>query len=153
VLSDLEGIGYSTQTFDIPACAVDAPHVRHRIWIVANAKRGGCGTPRECGSVERMGGRRQDDSMPIEESGADVAHADRTGCGEQRGAESVQSKLPSSEYGSRWLPEPELGRVAHGIPRRVDRLRSLGNAVVPAVVEIIGRGIMGCERICDEFSG
>jgi DNA (cytosine-5)-methyltransferase 1 len=32
-----------------------------------------------------------------------------------------------------WLPEPDVGRVAHGIPARVDRLRGLGNAIVPQV--------------------
>ena len=39
VLSDLEGEGYSTRTFDIPACAVagGAPHLRHRLWIIAHA--------------------------------------------------------------------------------------------------------------------
>jgi DNA (cytosine-5)-methyltransferase 1 len=41
-----------------------------------------------------------------------------------------------------WLSEPDVGRVAHGIPARVDRLRSLGNAVVPQIPEIIGRAIM-----------
>jgi DNA (cytosine-5)-methyltransferase 1 len=41
-----------------------------------------------------------------------------------------------------WLVEPDVGRVAHGIPSRVDRLRSLGNAVVPQIPEIIGRAIM-----------
>ena len=38
-----------------------------------------------------------------------------------------------------WAIEPDVGRVAHGIPSRVDRLRGLGNAVVPQVAEVIGR--------------
>lgn len=240
VLSDLEGIGYSCQTFDIPACAVDAPHVRHRIWIVANAKRGGCGTDGKCGSVEGVRGGRTHDSMPTAESGTrtgyvgdtgkpsenanaeeddnggslsvgesgsdvartakpnkypwdglgtphwlgkdvadaecpkrgphnetrryigegenseretpsgfrecgeDVAHADKAGLPEFQGSrKDAECPGNGTAHGcSRWLPEPELGRVAHGIPRRVDRLRSLGNAVVPQVVEIIGRAIM-----------
>jgi len=41
-----------------------------------------------------------------------------------------------------WNIEPELGRVAHGIPNRVDRLRGLGNAIVPQIAEWIGRQIM-----------
>jgi len=41
-----------------------------------------------------------------------------------------------------WLTEPDVGRVAHGVPARVDRLRALGNAVVPQIPEIIGRAIM-----------
>ena len=38
-----------------------------------------------------------------------------------------------------WTTEPNVGRVAYGIPNRVDRLRGLGNAVVPQVAEVIGR--------------
>ena len=37
-----------------------------------------------------------------------------------------------------WTVEPSVGRVAHGIPRRVDRLRGLGNAIVPQIAMQIG---------------
>ena len=47
-----------------------------------------------------------------------------------------------------WAAEPDVDRVAHGVSGRVDRLRSLGNAVVPQIPEIIGRAIMaGSARI------
>ena len=38
-----------------------------------------------------------------------------------------------------WAVEPDVGRVANGVPKRVDRLKCLGNAVVPQVAEVIGR--------------
>ena len=41
-----------------------------------------------------------------------------------------------------WTVEPDVGRVAHGIPARVDRLRGLGNAIVPQIAEFIGRRIV-----------
>lgn len=49
-----------------------------------------------------------------------------------------------SNFGRRswWETEPDVGRVAHGIPSRVDRLRGLGNAVVPQVAELIGRMVI-----------
>ena len=46
------------------------------------------------------------------------------------------------EGGQWWQIEPDVGRVADGIPNRVDRLRGLGNAVVPQVAEVIGRLVM-----------
>ena len=46
---------------------------------------------------------------------------------------------------ARWEPEPDVGRVAHGVSDRVDRLKGLGNAVVPQIVEQIGRAIMSYE--------
>jgi DNA (cytosine-5)-methyltransferase 1 len=45
-----------------------------------------------------------------------------------------------------WESEPDVGRVAYGVPSRMDRLRCLGNAVVPQIVEVIGRAILDRER-------
>jgi DNA (cytosine-5)-methyltransferase 1 len=45
-------------------------------------------------------------------------------------------------HGGWWATEPNVGRVAHGVSARVDRLRALGNAVVPQVVEVIGRQLL-----------
>lgn len=50
--------------------------------------------------------------------------------------------LPTERNAEWWSTEPDVGRVADGIPRRVDRLRCLGNAVVPQVAEYIGRMIV-----------
>jgi DNA (cytosine-5)-methyltransferase 1 len=47
--------------------------------------------------------------------------------------------------GIEWSIEPDLGRVAHGVPSRVDRLGALGNAVVPQIPELIGKAIMQAE--------
>lgn len=44
-----------------------------------------------------------------------------------------------------WFSEPNVGRVANGVPARVDRLHGLGNAVVPQIPELIGRAIMEAE--------
>ena len=46
-----------------------------------------------------------------------------------------------------WTIEPAVGRVAHGVPHRVDRLRGLGNAIVPQIAEMIGRWIQFREEI------
>lgn len=46
-----------------------------------------------------------------------------------------------------WRVEPDVGRVAHGVSARVDRLKSLGNAVVPQIPEIIGRAIIKAESL------
>jgi hypothetical protein len=46
-----------------------------------------------------------------------------------------------------WEREPDIGRVAHGIKHRVDRLRALGNAVVPQIPELIGRAILAREAV------
>lgn len=62
-----------------------------------------------------------------------------------RGAASPRGEVedwPEPARGTWWAAEPDVGRVAHGVPRRVDRLRALGNAVVPQVAEHVGRLVM-----------
>jgi DNA (cytosine-5)-methyltransferase 1 len=51
--------------------------------------------------------------------------------------EAVRSHWDNESFrGSWWTVEPNVGRVAHGIPNRMDRLRCLGNAIVPQVAQI-----------------
>ena len=64
--------------------------------------------------------------------------------GERHGPqdEALRAGWPGSQLHGGWAREPAVGRVADGVPRRVDRLGALGNAVVPQVAEWIGRRIM-----------
>jgi DNA (cytosine-5)-methyltransferase 1 len=55
----------------------------------------------------------------------------------------LRRRLADSDW---WLIEPDVGRVAHGVSKRMDRLKCLGNAVVPQVAEWIGRRIMEVDK-------
>lgn len=74
----------------------------------------------------------------------DVADADgQRGQRRSAGPGQAPSDGSSAEAHRRgwWAAEPDVGRVADGVPARVDRLRALGNAVVPQVAEWIGHRI------------
>ena len=75
----------------------------------------------------------------------DVPDTDRAGRQQQRRPKPASAEQPAIERSGWWSVEPDVGRVAHGVPSRVDRLRCLGNAVVPQVVEVIGRAILAAE--------
>jgi len=79
-------------------------------------------------------------------SGGDVADANDPGLEGRHKHRKCASELVVGASGGAvanwWSAEPDVGRVAHGVPARVDRLRCLGNAVVPQIVEIIGRAIV-----------
>lgn len=56
--------------------------------------------------------------------------------------DTVFAGRPRFEFCARWADEPSVGRVAYGVPGRVDRMRAIGNAVVPQVAEYIGRCLL-----------
>ena len=117
VLGDLATIGYDAEWTVIRASAVGASHRRERLFIVAY--------PNESSMVySDLNGRSQ-------ATYSDTRQVIAAGRGSS-----------NSTSGSRWVSEPELGRVANGVPNRVDRLRGLGNAVVPQVAELVGRMVM-----------
>jgi len=74
-----------------------------------------------------------------------VADANGTGRQQQRRPKPIRAEQPAIERSGWWESEPDVGRVVNGTPSRVDRLRCLGNAVVPQVVEVIGRAILAAE--------
>jgi DNA (cytosine-5)-methyltransferase 1 len=139
VLGDLAALGYDAEWDCIPASAVGAPHRRDRIWLVAYSNN-----ERAYGSREQQQRRRQSQDGCGAVRG-DVADAGRIG---RRQGPRKFGGLGSEECGW-WSVEPDVGRVAHGVPHRVDRLRSLGNALVPQIAEWIGKRIMSHEESCD----
>jgi DNA (cytosine-5)-methyltransferase 1 len=118
-VSDLEAEGYTCTPIVLPACAFDAPHRRNRLFIVAYTK-----------------------FIRQSSSGYQIQHSQTYQTRKTNFSRSTDKTERRKKLVKTWLPEPNVGRVAHGIPSRVDRLKSLGNAVVPQVAEFIGRIIM-----------
>lgn len=78
-----------------------------------------------------------------------LAHTAGEGCrpwrAQPRGEGQAQVQQPDrseSAGGTWWANEPQLGRVAYGLPDRVDRIRALGNAVMPQQGQRIGERIL-----------
>lgn len=66
--------------------------------------------------------------------GAEGGDADSTGLEKRQGQPShTRQELKAIERADWWLAEPDVGRVAHGVAARVDRLRSIGNGQVSLV--------------------
>ena len=76
-----------------------------------------------------------------------------TGDGESQTQEVSRDRSSLSGEGSWWHVEPDVGRVAHGVPGRVHRLKSLGNSIVPKIAEEIGKAIMEAEADDVRYQG
>lgn len=137
VLGDLAGIGYDCEWESIPAAAVGAPHLRWRVWIVAYPAGTGNGS-------DRHGRKTETRSSKLLARGY--------GCGDGRpwAVESdvcgMADGLPEGLH-SHWEREWEgVPRVATGVPDRVNRLKCLGNAIVPQIAYWIFQQIEAREQ-------
>lgn len=127
VFGDLAQLGFDAEWGVLPASAFGAPHTRKRAFIVAYAQGRAGG---ENGSSV-PGHGFWNVARPTEER-----RTRRSGGGSSE-AESGRGW---------WAVEPDLGRVAYGVPAQVDRIRCLGNAVVPQVAAWVGRQVLAAHN-------
>jgi DNA (cytosine-5)-methyltransferase 1 len=140
VLGDLASLGYDAEWHCIPASYIGAPHRRDRIWIIAHRN-----SDNQSKSIISF-----DDEASRVQSNASNSDSERLQRGEEAGdngknwAQSRNQLITGCRGVSRsaWEIEPNVGRVANGVPARMDRLKSLGNAVVPQIPEILGKAII-----------
>jgi DNA (cytosine-5)-methyltransferase 1 len=135
VVGDLTQMGYDCKWTVMGAADVNAPHQRDRMWIVgklanSSSQRGQAGFTNSQAWQERDSNLTFDSSsnLAYTENERDVWREWELGFVEQK-----HNSRRGSTNGSRkwWSAEPNVGRVAHGIPARVDRLKAIGNAQVP----------------------
>ncbi len=156
VLADLASIGYDAEWYCVPASSVGAWHKRRRIFIIAYPHVHGQYTLRKDG--RRVQSNKEQDIQAVSSEGIQspsesiqdgsleyVSNTNEEGLqGGQETRDSKESRQNREQQLTRqgwWSAEPKLGRVANGIPNRVDRIKCLGNAVVPQLAEVFAKAI------------
>ncbi|ARP89793.1 DNA cytosine methyltransferase [Bordetella genomosp. 9] len=161
VLGDLAALGFDAEWGVVSAADTGAPHLRERIWILADAgsgRRSGANG----GEVEqprRAEAQRGSDDLAdtngqswderwsrhsIERErgrnldrgcvSADICHPTGPGLAQWESEPSdSRAQQPPTIRTNRWPSEPDVGRVANGVAHRVDRIKALGNGQVPRV--------------------
>ena len=155
VIGDLAEMGYDAQWCIVSASDVGAPHQRDRFWLVANAEGVRCGNWRKAGNMAdanspQCEGSSISSGIPPQNANisgyggnAEVSNTTSIGQSGQReyeqsfnSKESCNGQTNNVESISRfkfWSTEPDVGRVAHGVACRVDRLKAIGNGQVSRV--------------------
>lgn len=163
VVGSLAEIGYDTEWQIVSAADVGAPHLRKRIWITAYPSRDTKGNSigeKSCiseGSYPEPHGDGKNVAHPqpvrkLQPQGSKCDKWRRTSNGregvaypEYESGEAVSGRANGPEAELRregwWSVEPNVGRVANGVPSRVDRLKCLGDAIVPQCAALIMEAI------------
>ncbi|MCB0073908.1 MAG: DNA cytosine methyltransferase, partial [Caldilineaceae bacterium] len=161
ILGDLAESGYGSRWRILSAVEVGAPHRRDRVWILAHASRPEQGRreqsqreqDRRDADAARQGAQRdalgdtdsdglqkkrphhgehdRDQSGAADQHTGDVADTHSERQPQPQGSEQKEWRWISDE--GWWAAEPDVGRVAHGVANRVDRLKALGNGQVSLV--------------------
>lgn len=157
ILREIAALGYDAEWHCIPASAVGAPHRRDRVWIVAYAQG------------QRINGDQQvvctQEWRPRSALSREFEQPSDVSAQREHSRQVLPIAKPAGFDGGSsenwWAVEPTMGelvngvsgglvrfngRVATKIPNRVNKLRGLGNAVVPQIVEVLGRMIMRHEE-------
>jgi DNA (cytosine-5)-methyltransferase 1 len=165
VCADLETEGYEVWPIVFPSHALGAWHKRDRLWIVGYSQHNGSFETKDRGSVhESQEQIKQDKSIQFKGTSSLPTYVANPIIGPQGTAqrEITNTGWPDNiqDYGNLmgsnlrdgsealrrfWESEPAVGRVAHGMPNRVDRLKMLGNGQVPACTYVIGSMINAIE--------
>jgi len=160
VLSDLEAQDYTTETFIIPACSQNAWHKRDRVWIVAHTNSLRRQNAQNQYSQPLHDTKRHDKTaqqvrqkQQCRTGKSSIIFSDPTsrrqsrqrecniGCSPTQNRERETNNIIANGFYREWQTEPGVGRVADGIPNRVDRLKGLGNAIVPQIAFEIFKAI------------
>ena len=149
VSGDLESLNYTVGAAVMGAHSVGAPHIRQRLWFVADRNGSRCGTGRAGEAGDGRDAPQQVEFAGLRAAGelADAERQRREGPdvpvrpSQQRQAAPLQ-RGASFWCAADWIPccdgkarpvEPGTCPLAHGVPNRVGRLRAYGNAIVPQV--------------------
>jgi DNA (cytosine-5)-methyltransferase 1 len=162
VLENLESEDYSARTFSISASSVGAKHKRERVWIVANTRRilrgeqseqdqrvvgrGPSKTKKWSHNTNQIGGSSKR-AKTVANPGSSRSEIGLSKKGYREEGHTKKFINNSDRYGGwkredNWAIEPDVGRVADGISNRVDRLKCLGNSLVPQIPYHIGTIIL-----------
>ncbi|MBK9496956.1 MAG: DNA cytosine methyltransferase [Xanthomonadales bacterium] len=137
VLGDLAAMGYDARWGVVSAAAVGAPHIRERIWILADAGR-------FAGPVRCSGGHGSGDVLPQGDGGATPLG------GKDRKLAALAPGVHQRVAADWWRTQRGVDRSTHGMAHRMERLHAAGNGQVPSVVATAWRLL---SRLNDSSAG